>query len=103
MRKEPSENAAARGKQQRCVRGEVNAVASGSAAAFGVRLQAGEEEEEEDEGQHVKMGNVDKRPSEREVEEHCVTHVPFRSWCEHCVRGKSKAGMHKVVTEKERE
>ena len=29
-------------------------------------------------------------PSEVEVEEHNLTHLPYRSWCEHCVRGRGK-------------
>ena len=28
------------------------------------------------------------KPSQKEVEEHERTHLPFRSWCEHCVKGK---------------
>ena len=35
------------------------------------------------------------RPSKAEREEHERTHVPFRSWCPHCMRGKSKASGHK--------
>ena len=31
---------------------------------------------------------------EREKEEHFVSHYPFRSWCEHCIRGKAKAMKH---------
>ena len=26
-------------------------------------------------------------PSKEEVEEHNMTHLPFRSWCQHCVKG----------------
>ena len=33
-------------------------------------------------------------PSQREKEEHFVSHYPFRSWCEHCIRGKAKAMRH---------
>ena len=29
------------------------------------------------------------KPSAAEVENHMVTHLPFRDWCPHCVRGKS--------------
>ena len=32
-----------------------------------------------------------KLPSQREVEEHCLTHLPYRNWCSHCVQGKGKA------------
>ena len=35
-----------------------------------------------------------KLPSQREVEEHCLTHLPYRNWCSHCVQGKGKAAPH---------
>ena len=34
-------------------------------------------------------------PTPREVEEHNVTHLPFRSWCPHCVSGKAQYRHHK--------
>ena len=34
-------------------------------------------------------------PSPQEVEQHDVTHTPFRSWCPHCVNGKAKDRHHK--------
>ena len=33
-------------------------------------------------------------PSEAEVEQHESTHLPFRSWCRHCVRAKGKESPH---------
>ena len=27
-------------------------------------------------------------PTEHEVKEHEISHLPFRNWCAHCVRGK---------------
>ena len=33
-------------------------------------------------------------PSQEEKALHAATHVPFRSWCEHCVAGKSPDGQH---------
>ena len=35
-----------------------------------------------------------KLPPQREVEEHCLTHLPYRNWCSHCVQGKGKAAPH---------
>ena len=29
-----------------------------------------------------------------------VSHWPFRNWCEHCVRGKARAGPHRTTTQK---
>ena len=34
-------------------------------------------------------------PSEEEVKCHELTHLPYRSWCSHCVRGKGKAIDHR--------
>ena len=35
-----------------------------------------------------------KLPSMLEIAEHEMTHVPFRSWCRHCVRGRGKELPH---------
>ena len=32
--------------------------------------------------------NDPRKPSEEEIKEHEVTHIPFRSWCRHCVKGQ---------------
>ena len=40
----------------------------------------------------VKAGTV--RPSQKDVDEHMVSHVPFRSWCLHCIKGKSMGKPH---------
>ena len=36
-----------------------------------------------------------KLPNEEEVRVHEFTHLPYRSWCAHCVRGKGKALDHR--------
>ena len=33
-------------------------------------------------------------PTQEEVEEHMATHLPYRSWCPHCVAGRGIAGHH---------
>ena len=35
------------------------------------------------------------RPSPEEVEKHNATHIPFRSWCSHCVKGKGVKAPHR--------
>ena len=35
-----------------------------------------------------------KLPSQKEVDEHCLTHLPYRNWCQHCVQGKGKMTPH---------
>ncbi len=34
-------------------------------------------------------------PTKREIEEHEITHLPYRSWCWACVRGRGKAAPHR--------
>ena len=46
------------------------------------------------EAQLARSGNVPVLPSEAEVEQHELTHLPFRSWCRHCVRAKGKESPH---------
>jgi hypothetical protein len=31
-----------------------------------------------------------KKPSQQEFDEHYLSHLPFRNWCPHCMRGKAK-------------
>ena len=48
-------------------------------------------EEEEEYGVRRTIKRQDpKEPSKEEREEHEKTHIPFRSWCRHCVRGRGK-------------
>ena len=46
------------------------------------------------EAQPGRPGIVPVLPSEAEVEQHEFTHLPFRSWCRHCVRAKGKESPH---------
>ena len=39
------------------------------------------------------------KPSAQEVDERNVTHLPYRSWCNHCVRGRGRALAHHRVRE----
>ena len=36
-----------------------------------------------------------KMPGRAEVEEHRKTHLPFRNWCKHCVRGRGVDAPHR--------
>ena len=49
----------------------------------------------ETEAVNARIASLPKRPSQSEVDAHMLTHLPFRSWCPHCVRGKSKGKPHK--------
>ena len=43
-------------------------------------------EAEDEEGQKPQYKEVEPRPSEKEVEEHMLTHIPYRTGCPHCAR-----------------
>ena len=42
------------------------------------------------------------KPSEEDVRDHMRTHVPFRSWCRHCIKGAGQAGIHRAQKDAER-
>ena len=55
--------------------------------------QRRERSEDEDEGVEegkvkMRMRRSPKEPTRAEVEAHRLTHLPYRSWCRHCVRGR---------------
>ena len=53
-------------------------------------------DEEEDRGTRKMMKMSDpKEPSEEEKKEHMKTHLPFRNWCRHCIRGRGKEAAHR--------
>ena len=40
---------------------------------------------------------VPKTPTEQEVADHILTHLPFRTWCADCVKSKGKHTQHRTV------
>ena len=62
----------------------------------GAKMLMGFEQDGADtaEAQLARSGNVPVLPSEAEVEQHELTHLPFRSWCRHCARAKGKESPH---------
>ena len=55
---------------------------------------AGEPEAGEPESQEVKTGPFAYKPTPAEVELHRLTHWPYRSWCEWCIKGKAIGEQH---------
>ena len=54
---------------------------------------SGEKEEETEAGEEQRgvVGMLDPRqPSEEERRARNLTHLPYRNWCEHCVRGRGR-------------
>ena len=39
-------------------------------------------------------------PTQREIDEHCVTHLPHRSWCEVCIKARGREDAHASHKEK---
>ena len=54
-----------------------------------------ETEEDEEEGEKPKTVNVRKRPTQKQRMEHEATHIPYQSWCRHCVRGRGRNRPHR--------
>ena len=54
-----------------------------------------EKEQESEEAAKVKMVRKGYSPTQKEIDEHMVTHLPCRAWCVHCVKGKCKGSHHR--------
>ena len=75
------------------VRPHSESMTDGSSAEKG-RLQ-GLEEDGAEEGKRTPKKLLDpKLPTQEEIDEHCLTLLPYRNWCRHCVRAKGKAADH---------
>ena len=60
----------------------------------------GHEDKDEGEGEEAQEAQaMDKpvRPSQQEVDRHNLTHLPYRTWCAHCVKGKAVGSPHRNV------
>ena len=60
--------------------------------------EGGEDEsmqEGAEEGRRPLFRKSENQPSSQEVQEHMKTHIPFRSWCAHCVRGRRRNDPHR--------
>ena len=53
------------------------------------------DEDEEAGDRKVQRMQDPRTPSETEVEEHNLAHLPYRSWCRHCVKGRGKELPHR--------
>ena len=54
-----------------------------------------QEQPEHEEGARPRMKAQPVKPSDEEVRRHMATHVPYRSWCQHCIAGKSGDDPHR--------
>ena len=59
-------------------------------------LEAQDELHDEYEEDGIRLGlQSPVKPNSEEIRQHNVSHVPYRSWCQHCVRGKGRTLAHK--------
>ena len=61
------------------------------------------QEEDKELARTPKVLKTPEQPTERQIVEHEVTHLPFCSWCKHCVKGKTKNSQYKSKPSEERE
>ena len=55
-----------------------------------------------EEGMPAKGVTSPEQPTETEIQEHCLTHIPYRHWCIHCVRANAINDAHNDVSEERR-
>ena len=53
--------------------------------------------EEVHESAPIAVASSPKEPTQQERDEHEATHLPYRSWCKHCVRGRGRSEAHKQL------
>ena len=53
----------------------------------------------DDEGQAPRVLASPGQPSQKQRDHHNVCHIPFRSWCDHCVRGRGRDRQSRLIAE----
>ena len=84
---EGDKNSKAMAEDAQCNKNEGNIKVNKSVMSF----------ETEEEALRPKGVPTPSPPSRQERLEHELTHLPFRSWCELCVKGKCKADQHRAT------
>ena len=59
------------------------------------------EGKDEEEARTMKGKKPVRQPTKEEYDAHCLTHIPFRKWCPHCVKGKRKNDPRRIDKDKE--
>ena len=65
----------------------------------GVSGEGEEDEECEFGSKSAKKMQDPLKPSSAEVDDHMEIHLPYRSWCRHCVRGRGRQSAHMAGTQ----
>ena len=63
----------------------------------------GQDVEGDEEGRRPKVLESPTPVSQKMREEHETTHLPYRSWCAHCVRGRGRSNAHKAKKDEKEE
>ena len=61
-------------------------------------VEASREGQADAETQAPRAAKAPHTPSQREIDDHNLTHCPYRAWCEACVRGQAKDDCHTTIT-----
>ena len=62
-----------------------------------IELTDQDEEDVDTEARKVRVPKDPRQPSKQEIEEHNITHVPYRDWCPHCIMGSATNRFHKKL------
>ena len=57
--------------------------------------------DEEEEAKIPRIIKYPKRPTSKEVEQHNITHLPFRDWCPYCIQGGAPNRNHNKIKEQD--
>ena len=77
---------------------EVQEESAGDQQMAGEPEEVSEDDHNADEAMKAKPLRSPMNPTKAEIEEHEITHLPYRSWCSHCVRGKAVDDQHRSQT-----
>ena len=70
-------------------------------AADGAQRHVGDDdsarEDLEEEADRPRAAAIPRSPSKAEIAQHELTHFPYRSWCEDCVRGRATGHKHSSI------
>ena len=69
----------------------------------GSAAEVEKENNENKKARQVRMPEIPYRPTRKEIEEHCVSHWPFRPCCRHCVFGRAQGHPHRSRGSEDRE
>jgi len=79
----------------------------GGGSASGAAAPGGESESgaavPSDDSLAAKLLKAPHQPTQREIDEHEVNHIPFRAWCSACVRGRAKSDAHHLIGDSEKQ